>query len=122
MANDETSNVAKSLPTPTSESEDRKQDIGDVANESASSNSNDEKEHFAKVRENVFARTCWKLVTWTPKRCRWNPDDPPKFSMSLNLVFAFVSTFLLGCARFCQQFNLILSAPSITTQRPVYHC
>jgi hypothetical protein len=103
MANDETSSPAKSPPTPlTSESEDRKQDIRDVANESTSSKSSDEKERFAKVRENVFARTCWKLVTWTPKRCRWNPDDPPKFSMSLNLVFAFVSTFRLGCARFCQ--------------------
>jgi len=48
-------------------------------------------EYFAQLRGQHFSRKCWKLVTWTPKRCRWDPEDPPKFSMGLNLLFGFVS-------------------------------
>jgi hypothetical protein len=59
--------------------------------ESTSTTSVDEKRRFARVRDNVFARKCCAFASWTPKRCRWDPKDPPKFSMSLNLLFAFVS-------------------------------
>lgn len=31
------------------------------------------------------------FVTWTPKNCRYNPNEPPKFSLSLNILFALVS-------------------------------
>lgn len=31
------------------------------------------------------------LVTWMPKNCRYNPNEPPKFSLSLNVLFALVS-------------------------------
>lgn len=30
------------------------------------------------------------LVTWTPKNCRYDSNEPPKFSLSLNLLFALV--------------------------------
>lgn len=30
------------------------------------------------------------VVTWAPKNCRYDPDEPPKFSLSLNLLFALV--------------------------------
>jgi hypothetical protein len=46
---------------------------------------------FAKLRKNGFLRRCWDIITWTPPRCRWDPKKPPKFSMTLNLLFAFVS-------------------------------
>ena len=46
---------------------------------------------FTSLRDNKMARELWRIVTWTPKRCRWDPDSPPKFSMSLNLLFGFVS-------------------------------
>jgi hypothetical protein len=51
----------------------------------------DEKRRFVRLRQNNFARMVWNFVTWTPKRCRWDPESPPKFSMWLNLLFGFVS-------------------------------
>lgn len=33
----------------------------------------------------------WAFITWTPKRCRWDPENPPPFSLPLNLLFGFVS-------------------------------
>jgi hypothetical protein len=66
----------------------------DDANDSASTGSSHEKGRFAKIRDHQYARACWNLVTWTPKRCRWDPQSPPQFSMGLNLLFGFVSTFV----------------------------
>ena len=43
--------------------------------------------------DNKFLRKCWTIFSWTPKWCRWDPEDPPKFSLALNLLFAFVSLF-----------------------------
>lgn len=31
-----------------------------------------------------------RFVTWAPKNCRYDPNEPPKFSLSLNLLFALV--------------------------------
>lgn len=62
--------------------------------ESTSTRSLDEKRRFAQVRSNEFARKFWTFITWTPKRCRWDPENPPKFSMALNLLFGFVSNYL----------------------------
>jgi hypothetical protein len=64
--------------------------------ESTSTRSSDEKPPFARIRENGFLRKCLELVSWTPKRCRWDPADPPKFSMGLNLLFGFVSCLLFA--------------------------
>jgi hypothetical protein len=36
----------------------------------------------------------WNSITWTPESCRYNPHNPPKFSMSLNLIFAMVCIFV----------------------------
>lgn len=30
------------------------------------------------------------FMTWAPKNCRYDTNDPPKFSLSLNLLFALV--------------------------------
>ena len=68
-----------------------KKDSSEDANESTSTRSVDEKRRFAQVRDSELARKCWTIVTWTPRRCRWDPDNPPKFSMALNLLFGFVS-------------------------------
>jgi len=69
-----------------------------VANNSSSDTSSDEKRSFARLRENEHARTLWRVISWTPTRCRWDPESPPKFSMSLNLLFGFgkpLSRFVL---------------------------
>lgn len=31
------------------------------------------------------------LITWAPQSCRYDPGDPPKFGLALNLLFALVS-------------------------------
>lgn len=30
------------------------------------------------------------ILTWSPKNCRYDPNEPPQFSLSLNLLFALV--------------------------------
>lgn len=32
----------------------------------------------------------WDHPMWTPRRCRYDPEDPPKFGWGLNLIFALV--------------------------------
>jgi hypothetical protein len=61
------------------------------ANESSSTRSSNERNRLAKIKDHQYARACWEFVTWTPKRCRWHPESPPKFSLGLNLLFGFVS-------------------------------
>jgi hypothetical protein len=65
--------------------------LGEHPTDSTSTSSSVEKGYFTQIRNHEFSRKCWTLVTWTPKRCRWDPEDPPKFSMGLNLLFGFVS-------------------------------
>ena len=61
------------------------------ANNSASISSAATYARVAKITNNGFLRRCWVVVSWTPPGCRWDPEHPPKFSMALNLLFAFVS-------------------------------
>ena len=36
------------------------------------------------------------LISYTPKRCRYNPEEPFGFSMALNLLFGFAATFTVA--------------------------
>lgn len=36
------------------------------------------------------------IVTWCPPRCRWDPANPPKFSMFLNVIFGFAGAFTVA--------------------------
>lgn len=36
------------------------------------------------------------LLTWCPPRCRWDPENPPKFSMALNILFGFSGAFTVA--------------------------
>lgn len=56
----------------------------------------DENGKFARFRENGKVQTAWRFVTWTPKRCRWDPAEPPQFSMGLNLLFGFGELCILA--------------------------
>jgi hypothetical protein len=38
----------------------------------------------------------WTVITWTPPNCRWDPDNPPKFHMGLNILFAFAGAFTVA--------------------------
>lgn len=70
--------------------EDAKFADGEEVAESTSISSHSDKRRFATIRDNDLARRVWNVVSWTPKRCRWDPEDPPKFSLGLNLLFGFV--------------------------------
>lgn len=52
------------------------------------------RQKFSVIRENGFVKFCWDVVAYTPRRCRYDAESPPEFSMGLNLLFAFVSWFL----------------------------
>ena len=66
--------------------------VPEDANDLASTRSIKGKGPFAKIKDNHYARACWNFVTWTPRKCRWDPESPPQFSIGLNLLFGFVST------------------------------
>ena len=38
-------------------------------------------------------RKAYNILTYTPKRCRYDPNIPFQFSLSLNLLFAFAACF-----------------------------
>jgi hypothetical protein len=43
--------------------------------------------------------TFWRVldaVTYTPKRCRWDPNEPPKFNIWLNLLFGAAGAFTVA--------------------------
>lgn len=54
--------------------------------------------HSAKSSQRVT--TFWQkvitIITYTPKRCRYDPDKPFIFSMPLNLLFAFAGAFTVA--------------------------
>jgi hypothetical protein len=74
------------------------------ANASTLTRSSDEKGRLAKIKDHKYVRACWGFMTWTPERCRWNPESPPKFSLGLNLLFGFVS--ILYACRFPSTFHI----------------
>jgi hypothetical protein len=43
-----------------------------------------------------FFRNFYRVVNWTPPKCRWDPAKPPQFSMGLNLLFAFAGAFTVA--------------------------
>jgi hypothetical protein len=77
--------------TPSTPSDTERKAIGGDSHKPASTRMSELERHSLKVPENDFRRKCWTVVSWTPKRCRWDPKSPPKFNMALNLLFAFVS-------------------------------
>lgn len=43
--------------------------------------------------------TFWRIldaVTYTPKRCRWDPVEPPRFNIWLNLLFGAAGAFTVA--------------------------
>ena len=74
-----------------SSGEVREPQVPDDANDSMSTRSTGEKGKIARLREHEVAIGFWKIVSWTPKRCRWDPESPPKFGLALNILFGFVS-------------------------------
>merc|ERR1711939_271572 len=83
-------------PVANIESSQKTVETGEDLNGSTSGLSDDEKRRFTQIRDSDTFRKIWNVVSWTPKRCRWDPESPPKFSMGLNLLFGFAATFTVA--------------------------
>lgn len=61
----------------------------DNASDNGNANAHDE--------NNLLSRSplhrVYDILTWTPPRCRWDPKNPPRLTMPLNLLFGFACTF-----------------------------
>ncbi|KAK6586359.1 hypothetical protein PZA11_001416 [Diplocarpon coronariae] len=94
MTNDEVADAPNS--TPKVQSGGEKLGAGESAEAPAAASSHDEEGSFARLRVNRSVRKIWNVVSWTPQRCRWDPESPPPFGMALNLLFAFAGTFTVA--------------------------
>lgn len=57
------------------------------------------------------------FVTWAPKNCRYDPNEPPKFSLSLNLLFALVRFRLVPNATHVDGLLTLLTCPGRNNHR-----
>lgn len=48
------------------------------------------------VKKPSVGRKFVQALTWCPPRCRWDPDNPPEFSMALNILFGFSGAFTVA--------------------------
>lgn len=46
-----------------------------------------------RAQEKSLLRRIYEILTWAPPRCRWDPKNPPRLTMTLNLLFGFACTF-----------------------------
>ncbi|KAI9699888.1 MAG: hypothetical protein M1820_006950 [Bogoriella megaspora] len=53
-------------------------------------------EDHKSVTKHSLWKKAYEIVTWTPPRCRWNPEQPPVFSMPLNILFGFAGAFTVA--------------------------
>lgn len=53
-------------------------------------------ENSGETKRTSFGHRIVEILTWCPPRCRWDPANPPKFSMALNLLFGFSGAFTVA--------------------------
>lgn len=77
----------------------------------------DEAADGSEKRPNLFCRIN-EYTAWTPRRCRYDPENPPKFGWGLNLIFALVCVNhqrVLGKGRTCHSNKLCSDLVQATT-------
>jgi hypothetical protein len=45
----------------------------------------------SKESQSGFLASVMRKAAWVPKRCRYDPEDPPEFSLPMNILFGVVS-------------------------------
>ncbi|KAK5169464.1 uncharacterized protein LTR77_005440 [Saxophila tyrrhenica] len=60
--------------------------------DSSNASNDDEQKH---TTPSTWHRISAKIF-WVPPNCRWDPEEPPKFSMALNILFAFAGAFTVA--------------------------
>jgi hypothetical protein len=90
-----TSDTAQSKPVPQTSPLPASPSPDHASLTSQHDNDNDNKSTTANSRYAKF----WCLydaVTYTPKRCRWDPVEPPRFNIWLNLLFGAAGAFTVA--------------------------
>jgi hypothetical protein len=85
----ESKSVLQTSPLPASPSPDH------TSLASQQNNNNDDKSITANPRYAKFWRL-YDAVTYTPKRCRWDPVEPPRFNIWLNILFGAAGAFTVA--------------------------
>ena len=69
----------------------------------SSNNSNDDNQtpqnrnsRWTPVKEHILKSKAYQILSWTPPNCRWDPENPPKFSLGLNILFGFAGAFTVA--------------------------
>ncbi|OTB10319.1 hypothetical protein K445DRAFT_70566 [Daldinia sp. EC12] len=50
-----------------------------------------------------------RTLNWMPQRCRYDPENPPSFTLSLNILFAFSGTFTVANLYYAQPILNVLA-------------
>ncbi|KAI1408324.1 major facilitator superfamily transporter [Hypoxylon sp. FL1857] len=50
-----------------------------------------------------------RALNWMPRRCRYDPENPPNFTLSLNILFAFSGTFTVANLYYAQPILNVLA-------------
>lgn len=80
-------NKISQILSPQAESADNSNDGHDEAAPSTS---------FSKLWVKIQHSKIYQVLSWTPPRCRWDPEKPPTFSMAMNCLFAFAGAFTVA--------------------------
>jgi hypothetical protein len=61
-------------------------------------NSGSEGQHVQQkdTKSNTLWTRIYNIISYTPPRCRWDPEKPPEFSMALNVLFGFAGAFTVA--------------------------
>ena len=72
----------------------------DIASPDASTASVEQKQRDPVAPTSKHQSSIWRKVysvlTYTPPNCRWDPKQPPQFSMAMNVLFAFAAGFTVA--------------------------
>lgn len=92
-----TADVAESKPEPQTSPlpASSSPDHASLASQHENENDNDNKSTTAHSRFAKFWRF-YDAVSYTPKRCRWDPVEPPRFNIWLNLLFGAAGAFTVA--------------------------
>lgn len=45
-------------------------------------------------KKNHLLNKVTRILNWMPQRCRYDPENPPRFTLSMNIMLAFVYSSL----------------------------
>lgn len=66
------------------------------ATSSLGDNNNEKSSKASQTWRRIRSSGVYRILSWTPPGCRWDPEKPPKFSMGLNVLFAFAGCFTVA--------------------------